>query len=156
MIHDIDIVLGLNNNVPVKVFNAVGIHVLTQLEDIASVRLVFDNGCVCNLTASRISDEKMRKIRIFTPDAYISLDYVGQEAFIYRKHFGLISKHALPIEKEEPLKKEIESFVSCVRDNKPPVVSGLEGRAALDLALKITAGIQETQRVALSRIKKKP
>lgn len=154
MIHDIDIVLGLNNNANVKVFNAVGIPVLTKLEDIASVRLVFDNGCVCNLTASRISDEQMRKIRIFTPDAYISLDYVQQEAYIYKKHFGLILKHSLPIEKEEPLKKEVDSFINCVRKGAQPIVSGREGRAALKLALEITQGIIQTQEFALSQIKK--
>src|SRR3990167_1502139 len=105
MIHDIDIILGLIDS-PVKDIHAVGINVLTNLEDIASVRIIFENGCVCNLTASRISDEVMRKIRLFLKDTYISLDYMKQEAFIYRKKENRILKHALPIEKVEPLKKE--------------------------------------------------
>lgn len=152
MIHDLDIILGINN-APVKDFHAVGINVLTSLEDIASVRVVFENGCVCNLTASRVSEEVMRKIRIFTVDSYISLDYVKQEAFIYRKHGDLISKHALPIQKEEPLKEELKSFVECVRDNKTPVVSGIEGRDALSLALKICADIKASQTQISDRIK---
>lgn len=152
MIHDLDIMLGINNS-PVKDFHAVGINVLTSLEDIASVRVVFENGCVCNLTASRVSDEVMRKIRIFTVDSYISLDYVKQEAFIYRKHGDLISKHALPIQKEEPLKEELKSFIECVRDDKTPVVSGVEGRNALFLALKICASIKEAQTQISERIK---
>ncbi len=140
MIHDIDIVLGLNN-CPVKDFHAVGVNVLTGLEDIANVRVIFENGCVCNLTASRVSDEVTRKIRIFLPETYISLDYIKQEAFIYKKHGGMISKHALPIEKEEPLKKELESFIDCVCNNTQPVVSGIEGREALKLALEICRNI---------------
>ncbi len=152
MIHDLDIVLGINDS-PVKDFHAVGIKVLTSLEDIASVRIVFENGCVCNLTASRVSDEVMRKIRIFTVDSYISLDYVKQEAFIYRKHGDLISKHALPIQKEEPLKEELKSFVECVRDDRRPIVSGVEGRDALKLALKICASIKAAQTQIEEKIK---
>ena len=140
MIHDIDIILGLEDS-PIKDIQAVGVKVLTDLEDIANCRITFKSGCVCNLTASRISDEVMRKIRLFTTDSYISLDYCKQEAFVYKKHQGLISKHALPIEKEEPLRKELESFVDCIANRQKPVVSGVEGRAALDLALKIQAKI---------------
>lgn len=145
MIHDIDIILGLTASKVASV-DAVGVKVLTPLEDIANARIRFKNGCVCNLTASRISDEVTRKIRIFLNDAYISLDYVKQEAFIYKKHGGLISKHALPIEKEEPLKKELISFVNCVTNNKKPVVSGVEGRDALKLALEITQKIWKNQK----------
>jgi len=136
MIHDIDIVLGLEDSA-IKDIQAVGVKVLTDYEDIANARITFKSGCVCNLTASRISDETMRKIRIFMSDTYISLDYCKQEAFIYKKHRGIISKHALPIEKEEPLRKELESFVDCVSLQQKPLVSGSEGRAALNLALKI-------------------
>jgi predicted dehydrogenase len=149
MIHDLDIILGLNN-CPVQSFHAVGVNVLTEKEDIASVRIIFENGCVCNLTASRVSDEVMRKIRIFLKDAYISLDYVAQEAWIYKKHGLMISKHALPIEKEEPLKKELESFVDCVRHNRRPVVSGVEGRAALKLALEICEMITKSREKILT------
>jgi len=136
MIHDIDIVLGLVNN-PLKKIEAVGVKVLTQYEDIANARLTFKNGCVCNLTASRVSDEWMRKIRIFLENAYISLDYKNEEAFIYRKTLTGISKEALPIEKEQPLKRELASFVDCVSRNSPPLVSGEVARDALAVALKI-------------------
>jgi len=137
MIHDIDIILGLTSS-KVKRAEAVGVKVLTKLEDIANARVTFENGCVCNLTASRVSDEVMRKIRIFLPNAYISLDYVKQEAYIYKKFGKIITKHALPIEKEEPLKKELVSFVDCIRKKRKPIVSGVEARDALELALQIT------------------
>ena len=136
MIHDIDIVLGLIQS-KIKDIQAVGVSVLTPLEDIANVRLTFKNGCVCNLTASRVSDELMRKIRIFFKNSYISLDYSNQQAFLYQKKITGITKRSLPIEKEEPLKKEIESFIDCVKNNKRPIVSGVEGKQALELALKI-------------------
>lgn len=146
MIHDIDIILGLIPS-EVKNIHAVGVNVLTSLEDIASSRIIFKNGCVCNLTASRVSDEVMRKIRIFLPDAYISLDYVKQEAFIFKKKGKLILKHALPIQKEEPLKQEIEAFIDSVSHNTPVVVSGLDALKALTLALKITQNIQSNKKL---------
>lgn len=142
MIHDIDIILGLIRS-PIEEISAVGVNVLTPLDDIASVRISFANGCVCNLTASRISEEVMRKIRIFQKDTYISLDYVAQEAFIYRKYENRILKHALPIEKQEPLKRENEHFLDCVLNKKQPLVSGHEGREALKVALDITSLIRE-------------
>jgi predicted dehydrogenase len=142
MIHDIDIILGLIKY-PIKDIQAVGVPVLTKLEDIANVRLTFTNGSVCNITASRISPETMRKIRIFLKTAYISLDYVEQKAFMYRKNLLAISKDGIPIEKEEPLKKELESFVECVLKDKKPVVSGVEARDALRVALEITDKIWE-------------
>jgi predicted dehydrogenase len=154
MIHDIDIILGLVA-APLKDIQAVGINVLTPLDDIASVRLTFENGCVCNLTASRVSEDVMRKIRIFQKNSYISLDYVKQEAYIYKKHYKLIFKHALPIEKEEPLKKELESFIDCVRENQSPVVSGREGREALKVVLQISEKISEIQKLYLTGVLKK-
>ena len=140
MIHDIDIILGLIHS-PIKDIQAVGVNVLTDLEDIANVRLTFKNGCICNLTASRVSDDVTRKIRIFQENTYISLDYVQQEAFIYRKHENQILKHALPIEKEEPLKKEIEHFLDCVRRDQTPIISGKEALEALKVALQISQQI---------------
>jgi len=136
MIHDIDIVLGLVRS-PVRRIDAVGVSVLTPFEDIANVRLTFKNGCIANLTASRISEEPMRKIRIFLRDAYISLDYQAQEAFCYKKEKTTITKTAIPIEKEEPLKAEIEDFINCLRHGWKPVVSGLEAYQALKLATQI-------------------
>jgi predicted dehydrogenase len=142
MIHDIDIVLGLVKS-PIKDIQAVGINVLTDKEDIANARLTFANGCVCNVTASRISPEVTRKIRLFTKNAYISLDYAKQEASIYSKDERGIHKRNIPIEKEEPLKKELEHFLDCVREDKQPKVSGIEGREALRVALEITQKIWE-------------
>ncbi|OGX24954.1 MAG: hypothetical protein A2787_06270 [Omnitrophica WOR_2 bacterium RIFCSPHIGHO2_01_FULL_48_9] len=150
MIHDIDIILGLNS-APIKSIHAVGIQVLTKLEDIASVRIVLENGCVCNLTASRVSEDPMRKIRIFTKNSYISLDYMNQEAKIYKRVGPMILKHALPIEKEEPLKKELEAFIDCVRDNKKPLVSGIEGREALKVALDITRLMEEHRKMTIKK-----
>jgi predicted dehydrogenase len=136
MIHDIDIVLGLVNS-DIKRIDAIGVPVLTEFEDIANARLTFKNGCVCNLTASRISDELLRKIRIFLKSAYISLDYRKEEAFIYRKTPANITKESLPIEKEEPLKKELAAFIDCVAHKRTPLVSGRVGRQALSVALDI-------------------
>jgi len=136
MVHDIDIVLGLVNS-PIKRIEAVGVNVLTKYEDIANARITFKNGCVCNLTASRVSDEVMRKIRIFLKNAYISLDYKNEQAFIYRRGPSGISKEAMEIEKDQPLKKELSSFIDCVASRRQPIVNGRVARQALEVALKI-------------------
>ncbi len=149
MIHDIDIILGLVKSLPTDV-QGVGINVLTDKEDIANARLSFANGCVCNITASRISPEVTRKIRIFTKNAYISLDYAKQEAHMYTKDERGIHKKGLPIEKQEPLKKELEHFLDCVRDDQQPIVSGVEGKEALKLALDITQKIWEHRKSVLT------
>lgn len=136
MIHDIDIILGLVN-APIRKIEAVGVRVLTGFEDIANARLTFADGCVANLTASRVSEEPLRKIRIFQKDTYISLDYKEASAWVYRKHRGTIAKAALPIEKEQPLKKELESFIACIKFRRTPLVTGAIAREALRVALKI-------------------
>jgi len=136
MIHDVDIVLGLVDS-SIQKIEAVGVPVLTKFEDIANARITFKNGCVCNLTASRISDEWMRKIRIFQKDTYISLDYKNAEAIVYKKIGHSITKENLPIEKEQSLQKELESFLDCVIEHKEPLVSGVVAREALGVALKI-------------------
>jgi predicted dehydrogenase len=136
MIHDIDIVQGLVN-APLKKIEAVGVEVLTPFEDIANARLTFETGCICNLTASRVSDELLRKIRIFQKNTYISLDYRKEEAFIYTKTPAGITKEPLPIEKEEPLKKELSSFLDCVIERRTPIVTGEIARDALAVALQI-------------------
>ena len=136
MIHDIDIVLGLVA-AKIKSIESVGINVLTPFEDIANTRITFENGCVANLTASRVSDDVMRKIRIFQEDTYISLDYRQAKACVYRKKGLEITKENLPIEKEDPLPKELESFVDCVLKHKEPLVSGQVAREALAVALEI-------------------
>ncbi len=145
MIHDIDIVLGLISS-PIRQIHAVGASILTPLEDIASVRLIFENGCVCNLTASRVSEDVMRKIRLFQENTYISLDYVKQEAYIYKKHDHQILKHSLPIEKEEPLRKELEHFCECIREDKTPLISGKEAQEALKVASAITQQIWDNRK----------
>lgn len=146
MIHDIDIILGLVRS-PIKDVHAVGVKVLTHLEDIANARIIFKNGCVCNLTASRVSGDVTRKIRIFQKDTYISLDYIKQEAFVYKKSGHMISKNALPIEKEEPLKKELESFIDCIEEDKKPIVSGVEGKEALEVALQISKQLWKNKNI---------
>ncbi|MBL7151326.1 MAG: Gfo/Idh/MocA family oxidoreductase [Candidatus Omnitrophica bacterium] len=145
MIHDIDIVLGLVDSA-VRKIESVGIPVLTRLEDIANARITFKNGCVANLTASRVSDEVMRKIRIFQKNTYISLDYKDAKATLYRKDSRGISKEDLPIEKEQPLQKELESFLNCSAEHKEPLVSGKVARDALALALKIQNQIWQKKR----------
>ncbi|MFH0855391.1 MAG: Gfo/Idh/MocA family oxidoreductase [Candidatus Omnitrophota bacterium] len=136
MIHDIDIILGLVSS-PIEHIESVGINVLTPFEDIANARITFENGCVANLTASRISDEIMRKIRIFQENTYISLDYKNAEAWVYRKGILKITKESLPIEKEQPLQKELRAFIGCLINKEEPLVSGAVARQALKVALEI-------------------
>jgi predicted dehydrogenase len=142
MIHDLEIILHLVKS-EIESIDAVGIPVLTKREDIANARLRFQNGCVANITTSRISPEKMRKIRVFQDDAYLSLDYQNQSGEIYRKGglFG-ISREAVKIEKDEPLKLELAAFVECARDGRQPKVGGQEAAVALELALEITTLIE--------------
>ncbi len=136
MIHDIDIILALVKS-EIKSIDAVGVKVLTPYEDIANVRIKFRDGTICNLTASRVSDEAMRKIRIFKDNAYISLDYSQQEAVIYRKARNKIISQSIPIRKDEPLKAELTSFIDCIRKKKNPLVSGQDAYAALKIAFQI-------------------
>jgi predicted dehydrogenase len=173
MIHDLDVVLAFVK-APVASVDAVGIPVLSASEDIANARLRFANGCVANLTASRISPERMRKIRVFSGGAqtsYISLDYRAQEGFIYRiaregeeasslwkkllhakdaaivSEFGgrRIVREPVPITKEEPLQVELRHFVECVREQRTPLVSGESARRALEVAFEITRQVQQVQ-----------
>jgi len=136
MIHDIDIVLGLTKS-EVKHIDALGMKILTKHEDIANARIRFKNGTVCDLTASRVTNDSLRKIRIFQDDCYISIDYMAQEALIYRKIKGRIVSEKIDIEKEAPLQKELASFIDCVANNKKPIVSGKEAYEALKVALDI-------------------
>jgi predicted dehydrogenase len=170
MIHDLDIVLAFVKS-PVVSVDAVGIPVLSKSEDIANARLRFANNCVANLTVSRVSPERMRKIRVFSRSptmSYISLDYRAQEGFIYRialdgeeetsllkkllrakdstivSQFGgkRIVRQPVPIAKEEPLKLELDHFIQCIRERQTPLVSGESAKQALDLAFEITNKIQ--------------
>ena len=142
MIHDIEIVLNLVRS-PVASVDAVGVPVLTRREDIANARLRFENGCVANLTASRISPERLRKLRVFQGDAYLSLDYQAQEGKIYRRDGMAIVCEDVVVEKDEPLKLELAAFADCARHGLRPRVGGREAAAALDLAMRITRLIGE-------------
>ncbi len=171
MIHDLDIVLAFVKSRVVSV-DGVGIPVLSKSEDIANARLKFANGCIANLTVSRVSVERMRKIRVFSGGpmtSYISLDYRAQEGFIYRlandsepessllkklihskestivSQFGgkKIVREPVPITKEEPLKLELMHFVDCVRNHGKPLVDGESAKRALDLAFEITRQIDQ-------------
>ncbi len=142
MIHDLEIILHLVRS-EVSHLDVVGIPVLSSSEDIANARIRFASGCVANITASRISPEKMRKIRVFQDEAYLSLDYGNQSGEIYRRENGRISRDKVAVEKGEPLKRQLEAFVCCARDGSKPMVSGYEATAALDLALQITAKIKD-------------
>ncbi|MBI2095894.1 MAG: Gfo/Idh/MocA family oxidoreductase [Candidatus Omnitrophica bacterium] len=144
MIHDIDIVLDLLRS-PVEHVDAVGARILSKSEDIANARIRFANRCVCDLTASRVSAEVMRKIRIFQDDAYLSLDYVTQEALIYTKENGRIRHKKIDIKKSDSLKEELADFIDCARHERKPLVSGEEGREALALALEISRQISQSQ-----------
>ena len=140
MIHDLEIILHLVRS-PVQTIDAVGVPVLSKGEDIANARIRFENGCVANVTSSRISPERMRKIRVFQEDAYLSLDYQSQSGEIYRRADGRITRDKVQIEKEEPLKRQLLSFIECASTGRAPRVSGFQATAALELAVEITKRI---------------
>ena len=172
MIHDLDVVLAFVDS-PLKEVDGVGVAVLSVSEDIANARLKFENGCVANLTASRVSPESLRKVRVFSggeQTSYVSLDYQKQEGYIYRvasareeesslwkkllhaKDSSIVSafggkkivREPVPIQKDEPLKIELQHFVECVREKQTPKVSGASAKQALDVALEITRQIHES------------
>ena len=173
MIHDLDVVLSLVK-APLVAVDAVGIPVLSESEDIANARLKFADGCVANITASRVSAERMRKIRIFGRTehgaAYISLDYMKQEGELYRvaaedaqesgllkrllagKHASIVSEFAgrkivrepVPIERDEPLKLELQNFVDSIRHHRDPLVTGEAAKQALEVAMEITAQVRKS------------
>ena len=170
MIHDLEIILHLVKSPWVQV-DAVGVPILSKREDIANVRIRFENGCVANITASRISQDKLRKIRVFQSNAYLSLDYQNQSGYLLRlaredeKESSLIGKllgvaadstivtefagkrivrEPVEVDKGEPLKRELADFVACARAGVQPKVSGREATAALELALEITRQIENS------------
>jgi predicted dehydrogenase len=141
MIHDLDIIASIVRSEVVSV-EAVGVPVLTPRFDIANARLRFASGCIANLTASRISRDRVRKIRFFQPDSYISIDYAAQEVEGWRlvRRDGArpsIEGGALPVQKDEPLRRELADFIASVRERRRPLVDGEAGRAALELATRI-------------------
>jgi predicted dehydrogenase len=148
MIHDLDVVLSLVK-ADVESIEAVGVPVLTGRVDIANVRLRFSNGCIANLTASRISRDRVRKIRFFQPAAYLSIDYAAQKIELWRLVKGngpmpSIEGGEVPVTNEEPLKRELADFVDAVVSKRTPVVDGHQGRRALELATRITAKMAST------------
>ena len=173
MIHDIDILLHITGS-KVKKLDAIGVNVISDKEDIANVRMQFQNGCVANVTASRVSLTPMRKMRIFSEDSYISIDYQKKDAVIYKRSpkltlqslnigtmdvstiadlksyvFGdLLKMEHIKIDDYEPLKRELESFVNCVTGNKKPVVSGEEGLKAIQVANDIVYEIEKNLKLS--------
>ena len=140
MIHDLDIVLSLVRS-PVAEVRAVGIAVLSRKADIANARVEFENGCVANLTASRVSFEKVRKLRFFQPSDYISVDYALQSGTMVSLRMGRVTERKLEPANAEPLRLELESFVDCVRTRNSPLVRGEDGLRALELAMMINEQI---------------
>ncbi len=161
MIHDLDIVLSLVAS-PVREVRAVGLPVLSNKVDIANVRLEFDDGCIANFTASRVSTERVRKLRFFQPHQYLSLDFARQDLLMIdvtaaagmdpaqlaamaqaagQHPSAGLSLAKIPVEPGEPLRLEIESFLNAVRTRTAPLVSGEDGRKALALALEINRAI---------------
>ncbi len=151
MIHDLDVVLSLVN-APVREIRAVGLPILSDKVDIANVRIEFESGCVANFTASRVSTERVRKLRFFQPQQYVSVDYARQDVMVFSlRHEGkdFVTPSVNPqinVEKptvvaEEPLHAELKSFLECVRQRSRPVVTLEAGRAALSLALDTVAAM---------------
>jgi predicted dehydrogenase len=136
MIHDLDLLLLLVRS-RVRRIEAVGIPVLSKSEDIANARLAFAGGCIANLTASRISDESIRRIRVFQEDSYLSIDYKAQTVELARKLGRQIRRVQLPVNQRPPLQDELAAFIQAVRARRAPIVSGADGRSALALALRI-------------------
>jgi len=141
MIHDLDVIVSLVQSEVISV-EAVGVPVLTPKYDIANARLRFASGCIANVTASRISKDRVRKIRFFQPDAYLSIDYAAQEVEGWRlvKRDGArpaIEGGPIPVERDEPLRLELADFARAVRDRTAPRVDGDAGRRALELATRI-------------------
>ena len=141
MIHDIGIALALVGTPLVKV-DSIGVRVLSVTEDIANARLVFENGCVANLSASRVSEKKAREIRVFQDSGYLSLDFMNQCGHLIQKNDLALEKSEVPVEKGEPLALELQSFLSCVQNTRTPKTDGSFGKSALEVALEISNQIQ--------------
>ncbi len=142
MIHDIDIVLTLVKS-PVTAVSAVGVPVVSGQVDIANARLEFASGCVANITVSRVSGERLRKIRVFQRDTYFVLDYASQELSLFRKSPGdgsgknRLTRFEVPVARVEPLRQELDDFLESIRTRRPPLVAGEAGREAVAVAAKI-------------------
>ena len=144
MIHDLDLLLRLVRARIARI-EGLGVSVLSPTEDIANARLTFSSGCIANLTASRISDETLRRIRVFQEDRYLSIDYRAQTVELARKIGRQIRRVQLPVNQRPPLQAELAAFIRSVRTQRPPVVSGTDGRAALALALRIEQAMRRSR-----------
>ena len=143
MIHDLDILLSLTGKKPEEI-RAAGISILSSKVDIANVRMQFPGGCVANITASRVSTERVRKLRLFQPNEYISLDYSRQDGVRYRVKPPMgIDFAPLAVAKDEPLRLELENFFEAISTRRPPRVTGEQATTALEVALDILAKIEE-------------
>jgi predicted dehydrogenase len=142
MIHDIGIIQQLVKS-PIKTIQSVGVNVLSGKEDIANARIEFANGCVANINTSRVSTKKVREIRVFQRNGYLSLNFMEQSGHLVTKDGLELKKEEIPIEKDEPLKLELAAFVDCVRQKRQPKVGGDEGATALEVAMLITDQIRE-------------
>lgn len=145
MIHDIDIILSLVKS-EVESMEAVGISTISPYEDVANVRLNFRNGAIADITASRVTKEEVRKIKISQRNSYIILDYLHREAHMVRKIDGRILKEKIKIEKKDPLKQELKSFIASIENDTKPIVSGEEGKRALGVALDILEKIESSKK----------
>ncbi len=147
MIHDLDIVLALTRS-PLEELRAAGVRILSSKTDIANVRLQFTDGCIANLTASRVSTEKVRKLRMFQPQQYISLDYARQDLAVFSVGDGQqISFNQYPVAKNEPLRAQFEAFVQSVRSREAPKLDGPGARRTLALALEIVEKMEQHAQV---------
>jgi predicted dehydrogenase len=155
MIHDLDVVLSMTGAMPEEI-RAAGLAILSDKVDIANVRLAFANGCIANFTASRVSTERVRKLRLFQPSQYISLDYQKQEAAIFSVAGEVPDKqidfNLLAPPKAEPLRLELESFIECVRTRRPPHVGAEDGTRALEVSLGILGKIEEHLQIVASTL----
>jgi len=142
MIHDVDLLLALVRS-PVRRVEAVGVCALSRSEDIANARVEFASGCIANLTASRISDESIRRLRVFQEDSYLSIDAMAQTVELAHKTGRTIRRVHLPVNRRAPLRDELAAFVRSIVTKRPPLVSGHDGRAALSLALRIEKAMRK-------------
>lgn len=140
MIHDIGVILELVPS-PVERVESVGVPVLSGSEDIANARITFANGCVANLNTSRVSQKKVREIRVFQPNTYLSLDFMNQKGHLLRKSEAGLLPEEVPIKNGEPLMLELEAFLNCIDEAAVPRVDARRGYSALELALQITEQI---------------
>lgn len=141
MIHDIGIIQQLVKS-PIARVDSVGVNVLSGKEDIANARIQFASGCVANINTSRVSTKKVREIRVFQTDGYLSLNFMEQSGHLVRKEGFALTKEDIPIEKDEPLKLELAAFVDCVREKRSPKVGAVEAATALEVAMMITDQIR--------------